>query len=506
MKLNITIAALVLLTLGSCTKLDVAVESKLTSDNFPKSEEAFVAATGTIYQKFTSRYGVDIWRMNELTTEEAIITARNGGYYDQGRYISMHKHSWTTADPSVEGAWQWGYAGISDCNRVLSLLEDAEEGALKTLFINEVRTMRSLFYFYMMDMYGNVPITSFGTTESPKQSTREEVFNFIEKELLEVSAGLSKPATVTQAYYGRPTVWMAYAMLQKMYLNADYYTGKARYAESVTYADKIIKESGLSLMSDYNQLFAVNNGPNSETIFPAIYDANYSSGNQFTRFSLHSTLRAKYNLPFSPSNAMCTIAEFYRTFNLPGDVRNATWLAGIQYANDGVTPIKNGTGSLNFTPEIIIKDEPTMDVGPEVNGVSMGVRSIKYYPDPNTNSSTRHQNNDMPVFRLADVYLMKAEALLRQGTNTAEALSLVNQVRTRSKAPVLSALTFDLLLEERGRELAWEGWRRNDLIRFGKYENAWGFKKGNEGPHRRIFPIPATELVLNTNLVQNPGY
>ena len=506
MKLNITIAALALLTLGSCTKLDVAVESKLTTDNFPKSQEAFVAATGTIYQKFTRSYGVDIWRMNEFTTEEAIITARNGGYYDQGRYISMHKHSWTTADPSVEGAWQWGYAGISDCNRVLSLLDAAEDSELKTLFIKEVRTMRALFYFYMMDMYGNVPITSFGTTESPTQSTREVVFNFIEKELLEVSAGLSAPPTVTQAYYGRPTVWMAYALLQKMYLNAEQYTGKARLAESVTYGDKIIKESKLTLVSDYKQLFAVNNGPNSETIFPAIYDANYSPGNAFTRFSLHSTLRAKYNLPFSPSNAMCTIAEFYNTFNLPGDVRNTTWLAGIQYAADGVTPIMNGTAPLNFTKEIIIKDEPTMDVGPEVNGISMGVRSIKYYPDPNTNSSTRFQNNDMPVFRLADVYLMKAEALLRQGANTGEALTLVNQVRTRAKAPALSTLTLDLLLEERGRELAWEGWRRNDLIRFGKYENAWGFKKGNEGAHRRIFPIPATELVLNSNLIQNPGY
>jgi len=506
MKKIFTIATLAVLTLGGCTKLDVDVESQLTSENFPSSQAAFVAATGTIYQKFTRNYGVGVWWTLELPTDEAIITARNGGYYDQGKYISLHKHSWTAADPSVQSSWEWGYAGISDCNRVLNLLEKSADSELKTLFIKEVRTMRALFYFYMMDMYGNVPITAFGTSEAPVQSTKAEVFSYIEDELLEVADGLSAPATVTQAYYGRPTKWMAYALLQKMYLNAATYTGKTMYAESVVYGDKILKESGLALMSNYNDLFSPANGPNSETIFAAVYDANYSVGMAMTRYALHSTLRAKYSLPFSPSNAMCTIAEFYSTFNQPGDVRNATWLAGPQFAADGVTKILNGSSQLNFTPEIVLTDVATMDVGPEVGGISRGVRSIKFFPDPNTNSSTRFQNNDMPVLRLADVYLMKAEALLRQGGSAGEALTLVNRIRTRAGAPALTSITLDELLVERGRELAWEGWRRNDLIRYGKYEGAWGFKKGSEGAYRNIFPIPATELVLNNKLVQNPGY
>lgn len=506
MKKNITIAALALITLGSCTKLDVKTESQLNSDNFPVSQDAYVAATGTVYKKFTEKFGVDIWRMGELTTDEAIITARNGGYYDQGRYISMHKHSWTPADPSVQGAWEWGYGGISDANRVLNLFEGAAESPSKTLFIKEVRTMRALLYFYMMDMFGNVPITGFATGVRPKQSTRAEVFKYIETELLDVAEGLSAPATVTQDIYGRPTKWMAYALLQKLYLNAEYYTGTAKYAESIIYADKIMTGSKMSLVSDYNSLFAFNNGPNSETIFAAVYDANYSPGNAITRFSLHGTLRAKYSLPFTPSNAMCTIAEFYNTFNLTGDLRNNNWLAGLQFGTDGVTKIMNGTAQLNLTPEIVLTDVATMDVGPEVNGISRGVRSVKFFPDPNTNPSTRFQNNDMPVFRLADVHLMKAEALLRSGGDAGVALALVNGIRLRSRAPLLTALTLDEILLERGRELAWEGWRRNDLIRFGKYEGTWGFKAGNESPNRRIFPIPATELVLNSNLVQNPGY
>lgn len=506
MKKYITAAALMALTLGSCTKLDVDVESQLTNGNFPVTPDAFVAATGTVYQKFNAGFGIDIWRMYELTSEEAIITARNGGYYDQGRYQTLHKHNWLPDHPIIQSAWQWGYAGISDCNRVLNLLEKSADSPTKTQFLNEIRTMRALYYFYVMDMFGNIPITSFGTAESPKQSTRAEVFAYIEKELLEVAEGLSSPATVTSEFYGRPTKWMAYALLQKLYINAAHYIGKPMYAESITYGDKIINGSSLALVSDYNTLFSPTNAANSETIFAAIYDPNYSGGNAITRFTLHSTLRAKYNLPFSPSNAQCTLKEFYDTFNLPGDIRNTTWLAGKQFLADGTTKIMNGSGQLDFTPEIVLTNTETMDVGAEVNGVSRGVRSIKFFPDPNTNSSTRFQGNDMPVFRLADVYLLKAEALLRTGGSMTEAVGLVNKVRVRAKAGEITTITLDGILEERGRELAWEGWRRNDLIRFGKYQGKWGFKTGNEGASRDIFPIPATELVLNKKLIQNSGY
>ena len=505
MKKIYTIATLAVLALGSCTKLDIDVESQYTDKNFPTTEDAFLAATGTIYPKFTENYGVSVFWTQELATDEAIIPARNVGYYDNGRYMFLHKHSWTVDHPFVQSTWEWGYAGISDCNRVLNLLEKAQDGPVKTSYLSEVRTMRALFYFYMMDLYGNVPIITFGSSEQPVQSKRADVFKYIEKELLETAETLPAPPTVILANYGHPTKWMAYALLQKMYLNAEQYTGTAMYANAITYGDKIMTESKLTLMSNYNDLFSPTNTANSETIFAATYDANYSNGNAMTRYSLHSALRAKYNLPFSPSNAMCTIAQFYNTFNLANDVRNATWLAGPQTLTDG-TPIKNGNFQLNFTPEIVLTNEATMDVGAEVGGISRGVRSVKYAPDPNTNASTRFQNNDMPVLRLADVYLMQAEAILRQGGNAGTALDLVNRVRIRAKAPVLTAVNLEDIFAERGRELAWEGWRRNDLIRYGKYENAWQFKAGNEGAYRRIFPIPATEIVLNPKLVQNPGY
>lgn len=507
MKKEITLALLTILSLGSCTKLDVDVKSQFTKDNFPTTQDAFLAATGTIYPKFNRNYPTDIFRLTELTGDEAIMPSRNVGYYDNGIYMVMHKHTWDIADPTVKGGWNWGYEGISDCNRVLNLLENSPESSFKSASVAEVRTMRALFYFYMMDLFGNVPITTFGVKENPSQSTRAEVFKFIETELQAVVGDLAAPATVTQKYYGRPTKWMVYAILQKMYLNAQVYLGKPMYQESIDNADKIIKEGGFSLVGNYNDLFSPTNGPNTETIFPAIYDVDYSPGNNFTRFTLHSSLKGKYKLSYSPSNVLCTLPEFLSTFNLKDDVRNATWLFGLQFENDGKTPVKTGNFQLNLTPEIVLTDIPTMDVGPEIGGVSRGARSIKFFPDERTNSAARFGGNDIPVFRLADIYLMKAEALLRQGGDAAEALRLFNLVRLRAKAPELkTALTLEDIFLERGRELAWECWRRNDLIRFGKYENAWGFKVGNEGLHRRLFPIPATEIVLNNKLNQNPGY
>lgn len=529
MKKQYILAALVLAFTTSCTKLDVPIESELTPDNFPDSPESFIAATGPVYTRFRTNYAVDYWRMQELSSEEAIIPARNGNYDDGGQYRMLHKHTWTPDHPTVKVVWEWGFGGIQTCNRIINMFEQTEDSDARNQTIAEMRAMRALFYFYMMDLYGNVPLfTSFGTAEQPATSARTEVFNYIEAELLEIIPNLStEKGTLT---YGRPTRWLAYVLLQKLYLNAEYYTGTPRYRESIIYGDKLMTESDFSLVSDFISLFLPTNGPNSETIFAVPYDANVAEGNQFSRFGLHTSLQAKYELPFRPSIALSTIADFYKIFNLPDDKRNETWLAGKQFNFDG-TPIMISTTNsgldatysgpnpsqaiqwqLDFTPEMPLRSEATMDVGNDQLGQARGVRSIKFYPDKDTHPSTRHSNNDVPVFRLADVYLMKAEAILRGAAATAingemqTADVLVNKIRARVGAPPMSGVTLDALLTERGREFAWEAWRRNDLIRFGKFEGAWGFNPGGQPATYRIYPVPTAELSLNTKLVQNPGY
>jgi len=529
MKKIYILIALIVTMATSCTKLDVPVESEFTPDNFPNTPESFVAATGPIYTQLRSSFAVNYWRMQELSSDEAIIPARDGNYDDGGQYRMLHKHNWNPDHPTVKAVWEWGFGGIQTCNRLLSLFESAEESDSKTQTVAEIRTMRALFYFFMMDLYGNVPISaSFGSSEQPATSARPEVFAFIESELVAAAPDLS--IETGQLTYGRPTRWLAYVILQKLYLNAEYYTGTPKYTESVTYADRILAEANLSLVSDFASLFLPTNGPNSETIFAVPYDANLATGNQFSRFGLHTALQDKYKLPFRPSIALSTIADFYKIFNLADDKRNNTWLAGKQVdfngnpilvstTNKGLDANYNGPNpnqainwQLDFTPEMPLRSAATMDVGNDELGKARGVRSIKYYPDENTNPSSRDSNNDVPVFRLADVYLMKAEAILRGAAVTSvngemqTAETLVNKIRIRAGADEVNSITLDELLTERGREFAWEAWRRNDLIRFGKFEGAWGFNPGGQPSTYRIYPVPTSEILLNTKLVQNPGY
>lgn len=514
-----------------CTKLDTDVESQLTPGNFPTNPESFIAATGPVYTQLRSIYAVDYWRMQELSTDEAIIPARDGNYDDGGQYRFLHLHTWGPDHPNVRSNWEWGFGGINTCNRIINLFEGTPDSDDKKRAIAEMRAMRALFYYFMMDLYGNIPlVTSFPVTSPPKTAPRAEVFAFIEKELKEVVPSLNPNAgTFT---YGRPTKWMAFALLEKLYLNAQYYTGQAKYTETVAMADSVLNgaKSIYSLDADYMTLFAPNNGPQiKETIFAIPYDPNVAEGNHFTRFGLHTALQAKYSIPFRPSIALSTIKDFYEKFTLTGDVRNTTWLAGKQYENNGspviIKSTKKGvdasyTGAdgsaavdyhLDFTPEMPLVRPATMDVGNDELGKARGVRSIKFYPDPNANSSTRYQGNDMPVLRLADVMMMKAEAILRGAAATTvngelqTADVLVNKIRARAKAPLVSGITLDQLLDERAREFAWEGWRRNDLIRFGKFEAAWGYKT-NTDVNKRIYPVPTSEKALNPNLVQNPGY
>lgn len=522
-------AALLLMGAASCTDLDVPIESEYTPGNFPTTPESFVAATGPIYTQLRSRYAVDYWRLQEHSTDAAIIPARGGNYDDGGRFRTLHYHTWNPDHIIVKDVWEWGFGGINTCNRILNLFESAPESETKAMTVAEVRTMKALFYFFMMDLFGNIPIIrAFGETDAPATAPRVEVFAYIEEELKAALPDLS--TTVGQLTYGRPTKFAAYALLQKLYLNAEYYTGTPRYVESVEMGDHILAKGRYSLDADYMSIFAPDNGAQiQETILAVPYDANVAEGNHFNRYGLHTAIQEKYELPFRPSIALSTIADYYALFNLEGDVRNDTWLAGKQYNWDG-TPITisttkkgldetyegaDGTAPiewhLEFTPEMPLRFPATMDIGNDVLGQARGVRSIKYYPDKNANPSTRYQNNDMPVFRLADVYLMKAEAILRGAAATAvngelqTPALLVNKIRERAHAPLVESVSLGELLDERARELAWEGWRRNDLIRFGRFEDSWGYKT-DSNPNMRLYPVPTSERTLNPNLDQNTGY
>jgi hypothetical protein len=302
MKKIYLLAAILSGAIMGCTKLGVDVESQLTPENFPNNPESFIAATGPVYTQLRSIYAVDFWRMQELSTDAAIIPARDGNYDDGGQYRFLHLHTWTPDHPNVKSCWEWGFGGINSCNRILNLFQATPESADRTRAIADMRAMRALYYYYMMDLYGNVPIiSSFPVPTPPKTAQRAEVFQFIEKELKEVLPNLS--ATAGASTYGRPTKWMAFTLLEKLYLNAQYYTGQAKYTEAVIMADSVLNgaKAIYSLDADYMSLFAPENGPQiKETIFAIPYDPNVAEGNFFYPFWLTYRIAKQVQYTISP--------------------------------------------------------------------------------------------------------------------------------------------------------------------------------------------------------------
>jgi hypothetical protein len=509
--------------LTGCTKLDIDPVSSLTPANFPKTEAQFVAATGPIYTAWRGGIARTYWIIANIAADENVMVARGGNWYDGGVYSQINLHTYDQDNGNVQAAWTWGFSTISTCNQVLSLFSTVAESATKTQTVSEIKTMRAMAYFYMMDLYGNIPIsTTFGDTSNLATQPRAQVFSFIETELLEAVPNLS--STVDASTYGRPTKYLAYALLAKLYINASYYTGTDRNADAVKMCDNIITAGKYALDEDYLGMFKPNNGPQiKDFIYAVPFDSKQATGQTDARFTLHPALREKFSMPYTPAGPIYTFPGYYALYTDPNDTRSKQYLTGKQFKFDG-TPIMisttnkglddNYTGSdptgviqhqLEFTPNIIWRNNATFDIGNDELANEQGYRNNKFYPD--STSTDRNQSNDVPQFRYADILLTKAEAILRgaAATNGETALTLVNTVRARANAAALPSVTLSTILDERGRELAMEMWRRNDLIRFGQFEKTWGIKT-NADPQRRIFPIPKGEIQLNPKLVQNPGY
>jgi hypothetical protein len=519
----------VIFGLGACRKLSVPVESQYVQGNFPATTRDYTALLGTMYSNLASNYAIPYWRMQELTTDEAILPARDGNFDDGGQYRQMHYHTWTFDHPYVDAIWQWGFGGgVNNCNFILSVLATSKlDTVTKAAYINEVRAMRALYYFFMMDLYGNVPIiTTYPVATLPATQSQAKVFSFIESELKAIVQQLPSKTNnlaTNTLQYGRPTRAMAFALLGKLYMNASIYTGAPRYSDVVAMADSIQNNKNYFLDARFRDIFLPNNGPQiNETIYAIPYD-QLIPGNQFTRFGFYYYLVNAYGFNVGESIAMSTTPEFYARFNIPGDFRTKTWLVGPQYYPDGSggftnQPVyyPNTTTQIVITAPLILVQPKPMDLGNTISSQAEGVRSIKYYPDPTTTQATRLNGNDVPVFRLADIYLMKAEAILRgaPATTVNGVLQtpgwLVNQLRARAGALATPNVTLDTLLDERARELSWEGWRRDDLLRYGLYEKQYPLPNDvltmDTSAYRRLFPIPINELKLNPNLVQNPGY
>lgn len=519
---------LLLMIAASCTDLEVDIKSQYTT--FPDSEIAAEAKTADVYFAMRDPLSRSYHHAQTLSSDEAMGVSLSGDYYDNGAYAHMSLHTWTP-DDGVIGYFESLTGGITKCNKAI-----IELGGEEVPLTASVRAARAYYLWVLMDSYGDVPILNrlLEEEEAIERSPRAEVARYIESELLAVLDHL--PSNVDPSTYGKPTRYMAEALLAKLYLNWAVYTATdvASYTPNmsneklnnvVAMCDDIIASAKYDLSDPYLTKFYPENGPHiRDFIYAMPYDRESQQGMTYARFWTHRTGNKVFygvDLPNSVGGNFVYNPEFTDKFSLEGDDRNEVILRGPLYVRDPATYKTTSTPwmvngeHVTLTREIELLDYETLDVGNDLKGRSQGYRSIKFYMDlRTTKSQSRSQSNDVPIFRYADVLLMKAEAILRGAAATKgdTPASLMNQIRSYVHAPQFTGTpTLDDLLDERAREFVDESWRRNDLIRFGRFEDDWGFKhvvnpNAKTQKFRRIFPIPTYVLNTNTNWSQNTGY
>jgi hypothetical protein len=519
----------------NCTKLEDENFTELVASQFKPTENDLGALIGPAYGNWRGLMGTSngFSRTNEISADAVVIPARPNGWVDGGIFRRMHEHKWTAQEGNTYSNWNEAYGGITNCNRVIYQIESGQIPVAKGKeeMLAELRVLRASYYYVLVDIFGNVPIiTKFDVPEGflPEQNTRKEVYDFIVQEVTE-SLPLLKNESDASTYGRFNNKWAAHALLAKIYLNAEVYSGKAEWEKCIASCDEIINSGHFFLEPNQKDVFKTNNEGSKEIIFAIPYDEIYAGGLNIHMETLQPANQKSYNAESAMWGGSCAIPQFIDTYD-PEDTRlKENWIQGQQYSSSG-EPLLGSFSDFKGKPLNFINSLPGVDSSQEVHGFRQG----KYEFKPGIRVS---MNNDVPLFRYADVLMMKAESLLRTG-NAGEAAMLVTKVRQRSfkenqlKATVTAAdllsgssyvygpakndeilqveggddIQFGRFLDELGWEFAQEGRRRQDMIRFGVFtRKSWLSHKPN-GDYRMLLPIPQQELNKNPNLEQNPGY
>jgi starch-binding outer membrane protein, SusD/RagB family len=564
------------ITGAACTKLNVKTYSTLPASTFwsnpaniPLGKIPPYTALGT-----TSGHGT-VGDMMEITSDEMVYPTRGTDWYDGGQWSRMyfHQNLPSDVDGNVDGCWQNSLQGAGDCNYVIYELTALPAGTDPTYQadVAEMTALRSIFYYKAMVLFGNIPYLGAGSINPSKvvQIPMAQTYDSLVRDLTGALPNLT--TTVGTSTYGKITKYAAFGQLARLYLNAKYFTGTDQSALCIAACDSIINSGNYSLEPDYYDAFVgVNNTSKEDILVVPASQNNLIYSNGLVQASIQFNSSLTFGIPCCNygNNGASSTRDFYqyydttstyssntvqingrtvnntlRTFN---DQRTGQYLIGQQFQGDGVTnypPYKNwvvnnndycctynGDTSVNNTTKIgdyynslyspvvyyDTMNEFTFSTSPAYFRHA-GLRNIKYWPQqglpPNDD-----MGNAWVVFRLADIYLMRAEAEYWTG-DMAAALNDVNIVRTRaysgSSAHNLTTLTPDIILQERAKELAWEDVRRMDQIRMQTYTGTPYFTRARNYPpkpadaadnHTFLLPIPTVEINVNPNLKQNPGY
>lgn len=522
---KIVLAASVMVVMASCSKnLDLLPTNDVTSATVYKTTAGYKQAFAKVYASFALTgnagpagngdiQGLDegtadflrlYWKAQELSTDEAVVSWGDPGIQD------FHNMNWSASNPMLTGLYYRSFYQITLANDFINQSSDAnlssrginaDDAATIKRYKAEARFLRAYQYAVLMDIFGNVPfITDADALGSvlPKQKTRAELFAYIESELKAIEPEL---ADARQNEYGRADKAAAWALLARIYLNAQVYTGAAKYADAITYSKKVI-EAGYKLLPDYTKLMrADNNLNNTEFILTINYDGLKTQNWGGTTFLTHA-----------PIGGSMTASQF----GVDGG-----W-GGLRTTKAFADKFADITGATDKRAQLYTTGQ-SADIS-DLTKFTDGYAITKFKnitADGKAGASLTWTDIDFPIFRLAEMHLIYAEAVVRGGTggDATTAVKYINDLRQRAYGNTTgnitaAQLTTDFILDERSRELYWEGFRRSDLIRYGKFTEStyvWPWKGGVKGgvgvdATRKLYPIPSADISSNPNLKQNTGY
>jgi len=554
-KLNHLIKYSLLITVlicgNACTKLDEKAYDTLLTSNFYNNKNEVLSAVLRPYthaNAWVTPSGQDgWWRPSELSADQLAWPTKGRHGEDGGKWKRLHYHTWTNDEGGINNAWSLMYWGMGLCNDPIENITKLDLVRLgitqteKDAYIAELKLLRAFHYLKLMDLFGNIPIvTQVGIPAKPPTVARKDVFAFIEKEIKD---NIDKAPKLSRDMLGRMTQAGGYAMLVELYLNAEKWSGTPRWDDCIAAANKLINgEAGgqngvMALDPNINDQFKPTNDQSKEVIFSISYEfqkANFQPS--WTGEFYHFQQQFIYGGSRNGNDGVVLIPGVYTTFD-DKDLRKTGWLLqGPMIRFDNHQPVIATGGNEYDGQQLVFVDNIRKNKVAAQNGTdpntlpstmsegeeNSGVRFNKYKlgnqvagfggvaPDLNYN------NTDWNIYRLTWIYFAKAEAIMRKngGTATAEAVQLINDCKKRAYSDADWAaiaytpitLTLNELLAERGREFIFEGFRRDDLIRFGKFSSAswWDHQPSNQ--NKELFPIPQQQRALNSALTQNPGY
>ncbi len=451
--------------------------------------------------------------LQELSTDEAIIA------WDDATIKNFHWQTWAPNDVFITALYSRIFYTVTLSNEFIRAANigiasaSAEFGSDLESYVAEVRFLRAYSYWHAIDMFGNVPFITEADLPgafSPRRITRPELFTYIESELKDLETLLPEPLTNEYGRVDRVAAWM---LLAKLYLNAEVYIGEEKYTEALTYINQVIG-SGYTIDPDYNRIFSADNNTSPEIIFPICFDGQNTQQYGGMNFIMHASNGG--GMPLNGIDGgwggIRTISNLVSLFGLDeGD---------FSEADPQATSAVDKRAMFYFNPKTW--KWQINNVGTFTEGIGvLKYKNITAAGGPAPNAHATFVSTDFPVFRLADAYLMYAEAVVRGGTGgtVGVAVDYINELRGRAYGNNsgdidASDLTLNFILDERGRELYWECHRRTDLIRFGKFTGGaylWEWKGNAQAgvstpTYRDLYPIPSDDLIANPNLRQNDGY